>query len=139
MELDPSRIGISQYRMETAYIYLNTAKNTLELGDCRSAANRSYYAVFQAIRAVLVLDGADFKKHSAVLSRFRETYIKTEIFSPLFSEIIGTAFYVRQKSDYDDFYLLSKESARKQVADAEFFLDGIKAYLSTRVKQEAAE
>ena len=47
--------------------------------DCKGAANRSYYAIFHAMRAVLALDGIDMKRHSGVMSEFRRLYIKTGI------------------------------------------------------------
>ena len=40
-------------------------------------ANRSYYAVFAAMRAVLALQGFDSKKHSGIIAEFRREYIKS--------------------------------------------------------------
>jgi len=37
--------------------------------DYASANNRAYYAIIHAMRAVLTLDGEDFKKHFAVIMR----------------------------------------------------------------------
>jgi len=34
----------------------------------RSAANRAYYAIFHAMRAVLALDGVDMKHHSGIIA-----------------------------------------------------------------------
>ena len=40
------------------------------------------------MRAVLALDGVDFKKHSVVISNFRESYIKTD-FTYLYEHILA--------------------------------------------------
>ena len=63
------------------------ARNLLETGNYKSAANRSYYAVFHAMRAVLAFDEIDMKRHSGVISEFCRRYIKTEIFETRMSEI----------------------------------------------------
>lgn len=91
--------------------------------------NRSYYAAFSAMRAVLALDGKDFKKHSGVIAEFRKSYIKTGIFDSTLSHIIDSLKDVRQSSDYDDFYLISKEEVTEQVESAEHFVSEIEAYL----------
>ncbi len=95
---------LSKLRFENAARCLESAKLLLAGGDYKSAANRSYYAVFYAIRAILALEGKDFKKHSAVLSHFRKEYLKTNILSPEYSSIVSELFEIRTDSDYDDFF-----------------------------------
>ena len=73
------RKALSQARLEHAVECLSAARNLLETGNYKSAANRSYYAVFHAMRAVLAFDEIDMKRHSGVISEFRRRYIKTEI------------------------------------------------------------
>jgi uncharacterized protein (UPF0332 family) len=104
--------------------------------DYKAAANRSYYAVFSAMRAVLALDGLDFKKHSGVIAEFRKSYIKTGVFSTELSRIIDSLKDVRQSSDYDDFYLISKEEIAEQVEDAGLFVNAVSGYLAERYKTE---
>ena len=98
----------------------------------RSAANRAYYAIFHAMRAVLALDGVDMKLHSGIISEFRKRYIKTGIFDASLSGIISELSSVREGSDYNDFFIVSKAETIQQVQAAEEFLSEIQAYLSTR-------
>ena len=65
-----NRNDLVRYRMEHAQQCLRTAIMAKDMGDYRSAANRSYYAIFHSIRAVLALEGVDFKKHSGVFHIF---------------------------------------------------------------------
>ena len=58
---------------------LLSARRDMEAKDYASANNRAYYAIFHAMRAVLALDGEDFKKHSAVIARFTLNYLKPAI------------------------------------------------------------
>ncbi len=86
------------------------------------------------MRAVLALDGFDSKKHSGIISEFRKNYIKTGIFSTEMSDIISSLFNVRSSSDYDDFYIISKEKVTKQYENAKLFVDTIDKYLNNKLK-----
>ena len=50
-----------QKDLSKAERYLTDARRTLEMGMYDTAANRSYYVIFHAARAVLALDGLDFR------------------------------------------------------------------------------
>ncbi|MCD7980748.1 MAG: HEPN domain-containing protein [Clostridiales bacterium] len=49
---------------------LLASEENLKAGQYRTSMNRSYYAVFHAMRAVNVLDGFDSSKHSGVIAHF---------------------------------------------------------------------
>lgn len=42
--------------------------------------------------------------------------------------LIAKAEQIRSVSDYDDFYVASKEETKKQVENAQYLIDKIKAY-----------
>jgi uncharacterized protein (UPF0332 family) len=75
------------------------------------------------------MDGFDSKKHSGVIAYFREKYIKTKIFDGAYSAIIGSAFNMRNSSDYVDFFETTLDAARAQVENAQLFLCAVEAYL----------
>ena len=83
------------------------------------------------MRSVLALQNIDFGKHSAVISHFRKEYIKTGIFIVELSDIIENLFTIRNKCDYDDFYVISKEDVTNQLKSAEYFLNEIRKHLDT--------
>ena len=124
--------ALSDLRMEHAIECLETAKKVLEFGDYKSAANRSYYAVFHAMRAVLAYDDTKKTKHSGIISDFRKLYIKTGIFDSEMSDIISNLFDIRTNSDYNDFFVVAKEDVKKQVAGAERFVKAVKQYLCNK-------
>jgi len=78
------------------------------------------------------MDGVDFKKHSAVIAHFRKEYIKTGVFDISYSVILTELFEVRTDSDYDDFYILSKEDVIRQIKNAEHFVKSVIYYLSAK-------
>ena len=126
-------IDLASYRMEKAEECLTDAQDNLKMGKYSTAANRSYYAIFNSMRALLNLDGSDFKRHSGVISEFRKRFIKTGILPENLSPIIRDAFNLRNASDYDDFYIISKESVENQTNNAAFFTRTVKDYLKNRI------
>ena len=114
---------------------LRTARRDLEAGDYASANNRAYYCIFHAMRAVLALTGEDYKKHSGVISHFSEQYLKTKLLPPELSKIISMASIIRNRSDYEDFYICSIADTKKLVTDAEQFLKTVTAFLEQRYSE----
>ena len=82
------------------------------------------------MRALLALDGIDRKHHSGVISEFRRLYIKTGVFDTGLSEIIESVFRLRSDSDYNDFFIVSKDEVVEQVENARLFLERMENYLS---------
>lgn len=108
---------------------LSYADEILKNEDYKTVANRSYYAVFSAMRAVLALDSFDSKKHSGIIAEFRRRYLKTEILPKELSETIDSLVEIRQGSDYDDFYIVSKEEVTLQLKNARLFVTEVEKYL----------
>ena len=126
------KISLSKVRMEYAKNSLLSAETLIKIKMYKDAANRSYYAIFHAMRSILALDGIDMKKHKGVISEFRRLYIKTGIFSNDVSKTITNLFDVRIDSDYKDFYVISKKEVEEQVLNAKKFIEIAEKYLSTK-------
>ena len=126
---DTTRINLSKYRLEKAEAVLKTAKRLLDDEDYASANNRAYYSIFHAKRAVIALDREDYKKHSAVIARFSEKYLKTDVLPREFGKLVSNASRIRNRSDYQDFYICSIDDTRALVTGAEKFLESVKNYL----------
>jgi uncharacterized protein (UPF0332 family) len=99
---------LAKYRLGRAEEMLEAAKTNYEIGQYKTSLNRSYYAVFHAIRAVNILDSFDSSKHSGVIAHFNQEYLKTGKLDKNLSAIIKSTYYLREKSDYDDFLLQVK-------------------------------
>ncbi len=126
---------MAQFRLEKAKNNVAAAKATAEQGFYDVSANRSYYAIFHAARAVLALTGQDFRKHSGVIAYFRKEYVKTGIFETKLSDIIQDAFEIRTDCDYEDFYVVAKEDVEQQIQNAEYFVSKIEEYLKTVIAE----
>lgn len=71
----------------------------------------------------------DFKRHKDVVSYFNKTYVATEIFSKEIGRRLATLKPLREKSDYDDFYIVSRERATEQLESAKMILQDIESYI----------
>lgn len=130
--LDNEKRELALYRLEKAKSCLNDAKLLLDNSSFMAAANRAYYSIFhsaRAVMAVMAVDGEDRKHHSGVIAYFQEHYVKTNIFGKEYSHILQNAFEIRQESDYEDFYVVSKDEAIRQVENANSFVAGIGEYI----------
>ena len=115
--LPEQAIEISKVRFDHAKECLRDAKLLLAGESYRSAANRAYYAIFHAMRAVLALDGVDMKHHSGIISEFRKRYIKTGVFDISLSGLSSELSDVREGSDYNDFFIVSKADTAEQITE----------------------
>ena len=122
----------AKYRMERAREDLDAAHLLFDAGNYRIANNRAYYAIFHAMRAVLVFDNFDSSKHSGVIAEFRRRYIKEGIFPTEISKMIGSAFTIRNASDYDDMFIASKNDTKEQIDNAQYVYKAIEEYISNR-------
>ena len=122
------------YRLDKAREFLQDAEKCLAMGSFLTSANRSYYSIFHAMRAVLAFERFDSKKHSGVISTFRKNYIKTGIFPSTFSDFIGDAFTVRNDSDYQDSYIVSKEQIAVQLDNAKTFVAAVEEYVARKLQ-----
>lgn len=129
--------NLAEYRLENARENLALAKELLDKDDFRFAMNRSYYAIFHALRAVNCLDGFDSSKHKGVIAHFNKEHVKNGDFPSDVSKIITSAMEIRQKSDYEDFYVVSKSDAVKQIENAEYIVELIAEYLKPVIGGQA--
>jgi uncharacterized protein (UPF0332 family) len=120
---------LSKYRIEKAQSELASAQVNLRDERFAQSLSDSYYAIFHSLRAVLALDGKDYKKHSAVISFFLKDYIKSGLFPQEMSAMIQGAFQTRAQADYEDFYVATNEDAETQLINARMIVDAARGYI----------
>ena len=102
------------YRIETSKSDIKAAEILLAAKEFRGANNRAYYGIYHAISAVHALDGNAYKRHKDALANFNKNYVKTEIFPRKLGKKIVESEEIRHASDYDDFYIATREEAEEQ-------------------------
>ena len=128
--MEGSLEDLAQYRIKRAWEMLEAAKENLKIGQYKTALNRSYYAVFHAMRAANILRGFDSSKHSGVIAFFTKEFLKTEYMDRKLSFIIKSSSLLREKSDYDDFFIASRTEAEKQVKNAGLFVAEVERFIN---------
>ena len=101
----------AEFNLKLAEERLIVSKKLLDDEHYMDSVNRSYYAIFYSARALVANDKMDFSKHSAVMSYFRQHYVKTGLFDKKFSDFIGDAFDLRNDGDYTYFVNIEKDDA----------------------------
>lgn len=126
----------ARYRIERSKEDLDAAHLLFDNGNYRISNNRAYYAIFHALRAVLIFDNFDSSKHSGVIAEFRRRYIKKGIFPVKMSKMIGSAFTIRNSSDYDDMFIASRVDTEEQLENADYIYEIIHRYVMEKIVRE---
>ncbi|MGE5343725.1 MAG: HEPN domain-containing protein [Candidatus Omnitrophota bacterium] len=134
--MQPKVRDLCKYRLEKAREDLKAAQVLLKENLYSQTLNRSYYAIFHAVRALFALEEFEARKHAGLISYFNKNYVAKGIFDKEYSKILTQAEWVRTKSDYRDFYIVSQDSALKQVENAEKFIQGIEVYINNILKNQ---
>ena len=77
----------------------------------------------------MTLEETDFKKHSSVIAYFNKEYVSNEIFSKELGKRISEARFFREKSDYVDFYIVTKEECESQIETAKLVIEKVTEYI----------
>lgn len=127
-------IALSNYRLDQAKENLEEAEVLFDNGKYKGASNRAYYSIFHAVKAVLALEQTDFKKHSSVIAYFNKEYISKNIFPREFGKRVSDARFYREKSDYVDFYIITKDECQIQIETAKMAINLIDKYIEEKYK-----
>src|SRR5690349_14792536 len=79
---------------------IQNAEYDLKGGYLLAVANRSYYACYYCIIALLYTQNIFVKIHQGLRAKFSELFIKSNIFPAETSELISVLFDYRQQADY---------------------------------------
>ena len=122
------------YRIDTAKGDIRSAKILMEAKEYKGANNRAYYGIYHAISAIHALDERAYKRHKDALANFNKDYVKTEIFPRSLGKRIAEAEEIRHASDYDDFYIATREEAQEQIATAEELIERVENYVKEHLE-----
>lgn len=130
MTTEEKKKHLIEYRLKQAKDALDDAnflfENNRSLGG---VVNRTYYAMFYAVLALLVLEPFKSSKHSGVIGYFNRCFVKDGIFSPEMGKCLNLAFEARQEGDYKEFSELTNENVKELLVNAKTFVNEIRAYL----------
>lgn len=110
-----------------------SARALLELGDVDGAANRAYYAMFDAARAALLASGAPVepdigRTHSGLIGAFGNFLVKNGPVSKEVGRLLNRAHEIRLVADYNGDSVESADAA-ELVEQAATFIAAMRAFM----------
>ncbi len=110
------------YRLERAIALLQTSRNLAGDKDWFSTVNRLYYAVYQAISALLVQAGIPVNSHAGAKAMFDLHFVKPGNVDVKWSKLYSRLADARHSSDYGAFIEFSEEDVLPLLSETEVFV-----------------
>ncbi|PIP37533.1 MAG: antitoxin [Desulfobacterales bacterium CG23_combo_of_CG06-09_8_20_14_all_52_9] len=129
MAVTPEQKALLLHRFERAESTLAEAVEELSRGNFSLTVNRSYYAVFYAMRAFLAVAGKDSSKHSGVAILFNQHFIKTGMVSEVSMKSIQSLMDLRHEGDYQDFTEITEDEAKGALESAQAIISTLRIVL----------
>ena len=128
---------VAKVRLDRALELLLEAQDLLKKESYKSANNRAFYAIEKAIKSLLAIAGIEVQTHSGALKQFNFEFIYKGdgTFTQDDYQVIAKAERIRNASDYDDFYIASKEEAQQQVLNAEDIVRKVEKYIIGKIEK----
>ena len=132
--MDKKKIDLAKYRLQRAVEKLKITKYSLGKGLYISSLSNSYYSIFHSTRALFALEGIDSKTHKGVIHMFNLHFIRPGLLPSKMNSILSGALEMRLDSDYEDFYLITKEETQEQYDNAVYFMNKIVNFIKQYFK-----
>jgi uncharacterized protein (UPF0332 family) len=125
----PEEYKESLKALEKAADAIENARYNLKGDFYGVTANRTYYACYYCLIALLYTQKVYSKTHQGAKAKFSELFIKTGIFSVEISDSISLLFDYRQEADYDLDAEITKEEAELLISKASEIYSLCNSYL----------
>ena len=120
MTLSPQdKKTLSTMRMEKAYKYLQDAAANYEEKRYETSVNRSYYAVLNAVRSILILEGINPESHKGVITMLSLRFVKAGLIPKDTLRKFELLLSRRTDADYGDLETIDKNDAEDSMRIAE--------------------
>lgn len=122
---EEQRKALAATRLKRARQHLKAARDLLVNEDFADSISRSYYAIFQAARALLATEQLESRKHSGIIALFNRYFVKTGKADKQLGVVLKDAQRSRELADYSDVAEFAREDAEGQLQDAEMFVKAV--------------
>jgi uncharacterized protein (UPF0332 family) len=118
--------ALMRYRIEQAEEALAAARLLLRERSFGASVNRSYYAMFYAVLALLASRKEETSKHSGVIALFDRLYVHPGLFPTEFSKWLRRAFDLRTRCDYGAMVTITDDEASTLLEQATTFVSEVR-------------
>lgn len=119
--------------LERARQTLAEAEVLIREGFLHGAVNRLYYACFYAVSALLRSENRFSSKHSGVIARFDQYWIKPGRLPVEMGRFYRSLFELRQQGDYANVLLVSREQTEQILEQSRSFIDSVENCLRENI------
>lgn len=116
--------------IERAFSELNAALILHEKGVYFKSISSSYYSIYHAAKALLLLKGVEPKTHDGIERMFGLYYIKTNEFDLTIGKTIGRLMKMREEADYYPEMPSTQEESDEAIKMAKDFTEKAKKLIS---------
>ncbi|MGB4269827.1 MAG: HEPN domain-containing protein [Spirochaetota bacterium] len=116
---------LSEIRMQKALEFLGDARSNLDNKRYRTSVNRSYYAALNALRSLLILDGANPESHDGVITMISLRFIKTGVLPVDIVKNFKILLSRRTDVDYGDFDNINEDDAKESYTIASSIIETV--------------
>jgi uncharacterized protein len=113
---------IVRYWVSKAEDSIASASDEMKARRLSFAVNRTYYACFYIVSAILLQENQKFKKNSGVRSSFHRNLVKTGRISQELGKFYDELFEARQRGDYLDFVYFDLDLVEDWLGKAHMFV-----------------
>jgi uncharacterized protein (UPF0332 family) len=107
--------ALSDLRSKKAFEYLADAEANLKESRFGTSINRSYYALLNAARALLILDGVNPQSHNGVMTMLNLRFVQPGLLPKAIAKNFKLLLSRRTDADYGDFELTDSRDAQDSV------------------------
>jgi len=138
MAYQPTRV-VLEVMLRKASERLASARRDLEAECYEDAASRAYYAAFHSVCAVLASHGLTFSSHAQTLGAFNREFVKTGLFPADSFRNLQRLLDDRHVADYSWNLTVERETAERDVADAEGLVTACREYIGKHLAKSCPE
>jgi uncharacterized protein (UPF0332 family) len=109
---------LSDVRMKKALEFLEDARANFKDSRYKTSVNRSYYAVLNAARALLILEGVNPETHNGVVTMLSLRFVRPALLSVRIIKDFKILLSRRTDVDYGDFETIDASDAEDSVTRA---------------------
>ena len=128
--MNEEKLALIVYRLECCDEMMSDARSLIAESRWKSAVNCLYYAVFQAVSALMILESIRIKSHSGAKAMLELHFIKTGHIDKEWGKFYNNLSDNREESDYGAFVEFSEEDVLPLLSQTEEFIDVIKRLIN---------
>ncbi len=131
---DNERNALVDLYWEKSKNTMDEARATYSMKLWSSTANRLYYAMFHALKALFVKDKKDAATHHGMRALLGNDYVRTGLISSEQNKVFSNMETLREKADYDCCFNVSVEEIDSKIPLVEDFLKRIAELIGKEYK-----